>query len=94
MNFKILTILLFSIISCFIFAQKSPFTIEDLYRVKGLSTASVSNDGQNLLFSLTSYNLPKNKTFIDIYISDIYSSVIYISVNFNRILHLYYSAYL
>ena len=71
MNFKILTILLFSIISCFIFAQKSPFTIEDLYRVKGLSTASVSNDGQNLLFSLTSYNLPKNKTFIDIYISDI-----------------------
>ena len=71
MIFKRLLLLFIITFTSSFFAQKKAFTIEDLYKVKGLSTASISNDGQNFLFSLTNYDLPNNKSFTDIYISDI-----------------------
>ena len=64
-------IFLMSIVTSSILAQKTKFTIEDLYKVKGLSTSSISNDGKHFLFTVTSYDLPNNKSFSDIYISDI-----------------------
>jgi len=53
-----------------IFAQKKPFTIEDLYKVKNVSTAAVSNDANHILFSTISYDLPKSSSSTDIYICD------------------------
>lgn len=69
MKNRILFFLFFLISSTF--AQKKAFTIEDLYKVKSLSSASISNDGKHFLFSLTNYDLPKNQSYTNIYISDI-----------------------
>lgn len=66
-----LKLLLFFFVSITLFSQKNPFTIEDLYKVKSLSSASISNDGKHFLFSLTNYDLPKNQSYTNIYISDI-----------------------
>lgn len=70
-SFYLSVLILFS---TFKFAQKSPFTIEDLYKVKYVSSASVSNDGSQILFSVTGYNLRESKSNSDIYISKINGS--------------------
>jgi len=54
-----------------IFPQKKAFEIEDLYKVKKISNASISNDSRNVLYSVTSYNLQNNKSNTDIFISNI-----------------------
>jgi dipeptidyl aminopeptidase/acylaminoacyl peptidase len=54
-------------------AQKKPFTIDDLYRLKGISTPEVSPDGKKLLFSVTEYNLKKGKSNSDIFLLNLVS---------------------
>ena len=46
-------------------AQKRAFTIEDLYRVKGLSSVSLSPDGKTVCYTASSSDL---KSGSDIYI--------------------------
>ncbi len=50
------------------FAQKKPFTIADLYKVKNVGSPVVSPDGKMLAFTLTDYDMPKGKSNTDIYV--------------------------
>ena len=52
-------------------AQKKAFTIEDLYKIKSVGTAVISNSGKQFLFTVTDYDLPKSKSNTEIYISNI-----------------------
>ncbi|MCP4974755.1 MAG: S9 family peptidase, partial [Maribacter sp.] len=71
-NNKIVLILL--LFCGFTFAQKKPFTIEDLYKVKSVGSPAISNDASKLLFTVTSYDLPNSKSNTDIYISNVNGS--------------------
>src|SRR3954451_24514559 len=51
-------------------AQKRAFTIEDLYRTKGISELSVSPDGSMVAFTLTTSDLPRGKRTNRIWIMD------------------------
>ncbi|MCS6805393.1 MAG: S9 family peptidase [Blastocatellia bacterium] len=42
-------------------AQKRAFTIEDLYRLKGISDVQISPDGQSIMYVLTTSDLPRAK---------------------------------
>lgn len=42
-------------------AQKRPFTIEDLYRIKSISDVHVSPDGRSVIYSVTTSDLPRAK---------------------------------
>lgn len=67
---KIIPALLFllSVIMPATFAQKKAFTIADLYKVKNVGDPVISPDGKMLAFTLTDYDMPKGKSFTDIYI--------------------------
>jgi dipeptidyl aminopeptidase/acylaminoacyl peptidase len=49
-------------------AKKRAFTLEDVYRIKGISGLSISPDGHRLLFSMTSYDLKKGKRNSEIHL--------------------------
>jgi len=64
---KVIHILLgFFLITNLSYAQKKPFTIEELYNIKTISMPVLSKNSR-LLFSITNYNLPQNKTNTNIY---------------------------
>ncbi len=52
-------------------AQKKAFTIADLYKIKSISMPVISENNSRMLFSITKYDLPKNKSNTDIYISNL-----------------------
>ena len=49
-------------------AQKKAFTIDDLYRLKGVSAPEISPDGTRLLAAVTEYNLKKGTSNSDIFL--------------------------
>ena len=49
-------------------AQKRAFTIEDLYKVKGVSSVSLSPDGKTVCYTASSSDLKNQKSGSDIYI--------------------------
>ena len=65
-SFLFVSVLLFcvSIIS----AQKSAFTIEDIYKIKNVGSQVVSHDGTMIAFTVTTSDLHKSKSNTDIYI--------------------------
>jgi len=52
-------------------AQKRAFTIEDLYRLKGVSELDVSPDGRAIIFTVTISDFPKGKRTSSIWMADI-----------------------
>jgi len=52
------------------FAQKRAFTIEDLYRAKGLSDLTLSPDGKTLAFAVTTSDLARAKRSTKIWVMD------------------------
>ncbi len=62
---SVLTIAFF--VSLFWAADKSPFTIEDLYRLKNVSGITVSPAGDRLVFGISSSDLRKNERDADLY---------------------------
>ena len=50
-------------------AQKRAFTIEDLYKVKGVYSVSLSPDGKTICYTSSSSDLKNQKSSSDIYIS-------------------------
>jgi len=48
-------------------AEKKAFKIKDLYKLKSISGLNLSENGQSLLFVVSSSNLEKGKSFSDIY---------------------------
>lgn len=49
-------------------AQKRAFTIEDLYKVKGVSSVNLSPDGKTVCYTASSSDLKNQKSGSDIYI--------------------------
>jgi len=63
---------LFVSLTVFLFpGEKKPFSIDDLYRVKNISTPKLSPDGKKLLFSVTEYNMQKGSSNSDIYLMNL-----------------------
>ncbi len=54
-----------------ILPQKKAFTIEDLYKIKSVGSAVISNDGKQFLFTVTNYDLPKSNSNTEVYLSNI-----------------------
>ena len=50
------------------FAQKRPFTIEDLYKIKSVSGPQISPDGKNIAFTVTESNLAEGKARTEVYL--------------------------
>ena len=65
---KIFSVLLIILFSVTLIPQKKAFRIADLYRVKNLSSLSVSPDGKSLLFLVTESNLTEGTSNADIYV--------------------------
>jgi dipeptidyl aminopeptidase/acylaminoacyl peptidase len=63
--------LAFLLVNVAAFAQtKRAFTIEDLYRVKGIADLSLSPDGRAVLFTVTSSDLPHGKRTTQVWTMD------------------------
>src|SRR5438876_7498794 len=56
-------------------AQKRAFTIEDLYRVKNISDLHLSPDGQTIIFTVTTSDLPRARRNSHIWALDIGGNV-------------------
>jgi dipeptidyl aminopeptidase/acylaminoacyl peptidase len=54
-----------------VFGQKRTFTIEDLYRVKGVSEMNLAPDGKSLLYTLTTSDLSRAKRASHIWMTGI-----------------------
>jgi dipeptidyl aminopeptidase/acylaminoacyl peptidase len=68
---KRLLLLVFSLfLAAAAFADKRAFTIEDIYRTKGISDLAVSPDGSSIAFTLTTSDLPRGKRTNRIWIMD------------------------
>jgi Tol biopolymer transport system component len=52
-------------------AQKRPFTIADLYRLKSIASLQLSKDGKQVVFTVTEQFLKEGKTNADIYAMNI-----------------------
>lgn len=53
------------------FADKQPFTISDLYKIKNVSDPQISPDGNKIVFTVTEYFLEKGTTNSDLFLIDI-----------------------
>lgn len=51
-------------------AQKKPFTIDDLYRLKSVSDPQISPDGEKIAFVVTENSLAQGKSNAEIYLMD------------------------
>ena len=54
-------------------AEKKPFEIADLYKLKSFSGLSLSRDGKSAVYAVTSSCLKKGKRYSDIYLLDLKS---------------------
>ena len=54
-----------------VFAQKRAFTIEDLYKIKSVGDVQISNNGKEVLFTVTKHNLKKGESNSDIFLLDL-----------------------
>lgn len=52
------------------FAQKRPFAIEDLYKIKGVADPQISPDGKKIAFTVTENNLAEGKANSEIYLME------------------------
>jgi dipeptidyl aminopeptidase/acylaminoacyl peptidase len=68
---RALSLALLFVVATAAFAQsKRAFTIEDLYRVKGVSDLTLSPDGKTLAFTITMSDLPRAKRSSKIWLMD------------------------
>ena len=49
-------------------ADKAPFSIEALYKLKNITDPRISPDGSKIIFTVTSYNLKEGSSNSEIYI--------------------------
>jgi dipeptidyl aminopeptidase/acylaminoacyl peptidase len=67
---KILVVLMALALSATSFAQKRPFAIEDIYRLKGVADPQISPDEKKIAFVVTENSLPDGKSNAEIYLMD------------------------
>ena len=69
MRLKISLILMFTLIIVFnVIPQKRAFTIEDLYKIKGVSAPVLSNSGERIAFTVSESDLSKGKSSGSLYV--------------------------
>ncbi|PKL87964.1 MAG: peptidase S9 [Ignavibacteriae bacterium HGW-Ignavibacteriae-2] len=66
-----ISLLLVLLLTGSLFAQKKAFAIEDLYKIKSVGVPVISNDGNKIAFTVTSYDLPNSYSNTDIYVQDL-----------------------
>ena len=59
---KVSLIFFILLMVCNMFAQKKPFAIEDLYKIKSIADPKISPDGKRIAFSVTSSSLAEGKS--------------------------------
>ncbi len=57
-------------------AQKKPFAIADLYKIKGVSDPRISHDGRRVAFTVTESFLTEGKTNADVYVMNVDGSAL------------------
>ncbi|APF16902.1 peptidase S9 prolyl oligopeptidase [Caldithrix abyssi DSM 13497] len=62
------TLFLILFFFAFALAQKAPFSIEALYKIKNVSQLQISPDGKQIVFVATSYNLHKGASNSELYL--------------------------
>lgn len=67
-NSFFLTIFAIAFISSAVYPQKRAITLDDLWNMKRVGTASLSPDGKTIAFTVTTYNMEENKGNSDIYL--------------------------
>ena len=60
----------FLVLTGLLFAQKQPFSIDALYKIKSVGDIQISPDGRKVAFVVTSYQLKKGTSNSDIYLMD------------------------
>lgn len=65
---KKISLFFFALLAMSAFAQKRAFTMADLYKIKGVSGLTLSPDGQKIAFSQSRYDMPKGKSFSDVWV--------------------------
>ncbi|MBN2571805.1 MAG: S9 family peptidase [Ignavibacteriales bacterium] len=65
---KAFFVILAFLISMQIFAQKHPLTIENLWQMKRVGNVDLSNDNEILAFTVTTFNMEKNKGKTEIWL--------------------------
>ncbi len=67
---KVSLIFFILLMVCNMFAQKKPFAIEDLYKIKSIADPKISPDGKKIAFSVTSSFLAEGKSRSQVCIID------------------------
>ncbi len=67
---RLLLLLLLPVIAATAVAQKRPFTIEDVYRIRNVGALSLSPDGRSVLYTLTASDLARAKRTTRVWIMD------------------------
>lgn len=67
---KILIALMSFLMATTALAQKTPFAIEDLYKLKGVGDPQISPDGKKIAFTVTENSLAEGKSNVELYIID------------------------
>ncbi|GAB4337175.1 MAG: S9 family peptidase [Calditrichia bacterium] len=65
---KLLAFSLIFLLAVSVFAEKKPFTIEDLYKIKYVGSPQISPDGKKIAFVVTEYFLEKGESNSEIYL--------------------------
>lgn len=69
-NSFLLSIFLLTVLTTAVLPQKKAITIDDLWKMKRIGTASLSPDGKTIAYTVTSYSFEANKGNSDIYLID------------------------
>ncbi len=65
---KLLVIAIVMLTAAAVHAEKKPFSIEDLYRIKSVNDPHFSPDGKRIAFTVTEYYLEEGESNSDIYV--------------------------
>ena len=65
---KLFFIIIITLVAITVFPQKKAFTIEDVYKIKGVSSLSISPDGSKIAFVVSESNLEEVSSTTNIYL--------------------------
>lgn len=65
---KFFSFLILFLLVSFLHAQKRPFTIEELYKIKSIGSQVIANDGSKIAFTVTTNKFKEGKSNTEIYL--------------------------
>lgn len=67
---KMISLLLFLFLISPVYSQKRAFTLDDIYRVKSVGTPMLSPDGNQIVYSVTQFDMKKGSSQTSMFIMD------------------------